>query len=108
MWLGRDIAGYAVNRALGVRDNLSTPIQSMLENIIEPAANAAHAGASAMGWLDDGYELPERWTESAVTAGGMFAGIPRQTLAPIFNFIDFLQGEGDLTWRDLLSRRSKN
>lgn len=96
----RDAAGFLIDRSMGVRSAMDIPLQSAITTYLEPMGDFIHS-------LSPDYDLPDNWWENATEAVFQSAGVPQQFRVLVFNFIDWMSDRGELTWRDLLSRRTK-
>jgi hypothetical protein len=93
------LAGYGIERAFGGRGDTRIPLQSAAESIINPIADGVK-----IAFTDK--ELDRRYFEEAARAGAIIAPYPQQINTWVFNFIDWMHDEGELSWRDILTRRT--
>jgi hypothetical protein len=96
----RDVAGYMIDKSMGLHASLNTPLESAITTYVDPLAELVHSASPD-------YQLPDRWWEHATSAGLQAAGVPQQVGMMAFNFIDWMRDRGELTWRDMLLRRQK-
>lgn len=102
VWLGRDIAGGLVNWATGQRGNIRlSPVEQAAETIFKPIGKGIYFAFSDPGKFD------QRYFEESTRALSLILGTPQSLNNLAFNFIDWVNNEGEATWRDALSRRSK-
>lgn len=104
VWIGKDIASYVVDKATG-SPNASykfSPLESAIQNTMAPFADAAHIAFSHNRHFD------QKFSEEVARSASTFLGYPQAANSLVFNFMDFLNNNGELTWRDLLQRRTKN
>lgn len=99
--VAREVAGYAINRSLGNYSNLQLPALSAFESLVKPLADMASAAISPDKELDMNY------FEEAARAASIVTGYPQQVNTWVFNFIDWLNDEGEANWRDILTRKVK-
>lgn len=102
VWLLRDIAGYGIDRATGRKSNIQLPLQQSIETLIKPIPDALGI------MLSEDKEADKNFAESVARSSSILFAYPQTVNNLAFNFIDWLNDEGDLTWRDLISRRTKN
>jgi hypothetical protein len=101
IWVLNNFAGYGVDRALGRRyADTKIPLQGAAESIINPLADGAR-----IAFTDK--ELDLKYFEEIARAGAIIGGYPQQINNLVFNFMDWLSGEGEITWRDIVARRTK-
>lgn len=99
----RDIVGFAIENSAG-SPNASfkfSPLESAAQSVVEPFSRGASIGFSDHG------EYNQRYAEGAARAAAILVGYPQSINTMAFNFLDWSQGEGDFTWRDILTRRTK-
>ena len=102
VWLVRDVAGYGVERALGEKNRSYkfSPLESAIESILKPVADGIAIAATDK-------KLDQPYAEDAARGASVILGYPQQVNSLTFNFIDWLQNNGELTWRDALTRKTK-
>lgn len=96
----RELAQYGMEKSLGSSADLKLPFQQSFETLTDPIFN----------WAKEQYtgkESPHFWEDTAKTAA-IVGKYPQYLNTVAFNFIDYLNGQGDLSWRDLFTRRTKN
>lgn len=102
IWIARDIAGYTIDKAVGQRaDYRMTPLESSIQSIFSPIGHAANIAFSG------NKEYDEKFGEEAARSAALLLGYPQKLNDMAFNFMDWVQGNGEATWRDLLTRRTK-
>jgi hypothetical protein len=103
IWIVRDMAGYGIDQALGAKSSSyrMTPLESSIESILKPFGMAANIAFS------EGKEYDEKLAEASARSAALMLGYPQKLNDMSFNFIDWMQNEGEATWRDLLTRRTK-
>lgn len=102
VWVVRDIAGFTIDKAIGRQASYRfSPLEQSVESILTTAGKGAK-----IAFTDD--ELDMKYLEEAARSGSYMTGIPLQINNMVFNFIDWIEGNGDLTWRDALTRRTRN
>lgn len=100
LWIGRDIGQAAMNMATGeYGDYQLSPIESQLNSTLRliPATHRLYTGDIE----------PTEYAERASRALAPFTGIPSQVNAWAFNFLDWINGNGEATWKDFMTRRQK-
>jgi hypothetical protein len=100
LWLGRDIASYAINRGVGEYASIKPPLASAAENMLKPIPD----GLKIM-FTDKDIDI--KYFEGLAKAGAILTPYPQQINSIVFNFIDWLNNEGEASWKDLMSRRIK-
>ena len=100
--MGRNIAGTAIPLLVGERGHgyQLSPLETAAESVITAAA---HGGQIMLG----NKELDQKYAEEALRALSIPFGAPQQLSTWVFNFIDFLNKEGETNWRDMLTRRTQ-
>ena len=94
----RDVGSYLLNKALGVYSSFrATPIESSIESIGNVVTKGRKLIEETGDWIDFG--------EAASKTGAFVSGIPQQTVTWVFNFLDWMENNGEADWRDLFSRR---
>lgn len=102
LWLGRDIAGLAIDKATGSTGSFRlSPVESAVEAVVSPPAKAVYFA------FTDHKKFDQRFTEESARALALMAGSPQTLNSMAFNFIDWTNNQGQATWRDALSRRHK-
>lgn len=79
----------------------ATPLEGAAENLLMPAADLFHAAFS------DEHDLSGKFPEHAISAVSFASGVPKSVNDAALNFMDWMGNNGELTWRDFLSRRAK-
>lgn len=105
--MGRNIAGAAIPLLLGERNkgyHLS-PLEDAAENVITAAGEGGNIGLSKLGLVDE--KDHPRFAEDSARAMSVIVGMPQQVATWTFNFVDWLNKEGEANWRDLLTRRTQ-
>lgn len=97
----RDMQSYAIRQALGEKsgDLHFTPLEEAAQNIIQPTIQ----GLRAL----NGERLPNKFGEKSANALSLVAGVPKEMNDIVFNFLDWQHGNGELTWRDTMTRLAK-
>lgn len=98
----RDVTPFLVKRSLGEPGShiTTSPLESTLETLLKPPTDLVH---SVLGHKP----LPDKFGEESVNAISLLTGVPKQVNDITFNFIDWQKNQGELTWRDFISRRTK-
>jgi len=96
----RELAQYGLGKVMGQPSDIQLPFQEAVKTVVNPLADMAQAA------LTDKSLSPRFWENTAKEAA-IGAAYPQYLNTLAFNFLDYLNGQGDLTWRDLLSRRTK-
>jgi len=102
LWLVRDVSGPAIDTLFGRRGEIKIPLQSAAEDIVYPLMKGVRLA------LEDRQFDAKAFAESASRGAAIVFGYPQQLNTWVFNFIDWLTDEGEPTWRDFISRRTKN
>lgn len=102
MWLGRDAGAFLVNAATGQRGGVRfSPIETALETVLKPPGKAVYFA------FTDPKKFDARYFEESARAASVLLGTPQTLNTMAFNFIDIVDKNGEATWRDALSRRTK-
>lgn len=102
IWLLRDIAAYTISQAQGHgRDLHMSPTEDALQTVLKPLGHAFQRAT------DDGKEFDQAFMEEAAKGASTLLSTPHTLDAMVFNYLDYLDGQGELTWRDLVGRRTK-
>lgn len=98
----RDIAQAALYKIAGQPSGgFTVPFQDAVQTMTNPIAEMGNAA------IADKDMSPRFWEDTARLAA-VVAKYPQIINTWAFNFIDYLNEDGDLTWRDLVSRRTKS
>lgn len=103
LWIGRDIASPIIDRAFGEKqgsDYQLSPVETAVNTMIKPIGESAQI-AFGHGHAD------QKFGEDLAKSASQIIGYPNQLNKMTFNFLDWAHNNGELTWKDLLSRRSK-
>ena len=96
----REPAEWAVGKLLHNRPEMKLPFQDAVESLGSPFLDLADTELHG-----------KKFTEAVAEdmARGLAIGLkyPQTVNTLAFNFIDYLNGKGDLGWRDLLTRKTK-
>lgn len=96
----RDITPYFVHQALGEHSSVRfTPMEEAAETLLKPYAE--------LGQVVSKGQLPEKFPEHLTNSLSLMGGVPKQFNDMVFNFIDWQNGNGELTWKDAFSRKTK-
>lgn len=98
----RDIVPPIIQKTLGERggDFKISPIEQSFQNIYSPAADGARLAFT--------HKAPdEKYAEEVARGMSQAFGYPQQINTWAFNFMDFVQGNGEASMKDFLSRRHK-
>lgn len=97
----RDFVPYLVKKSLGeqTRDIQTTPLEGAAETILNAAGGAIHGVGSG--------QFSKNFTEDTTNAISLLVGVPKQVDDVVFNFLDWQAHNGELTWRDFISHRTK-
>ena len=103
VWIARDIAGYAIEKATGKYDARYriSPLESAVETVFDPLARGVNIAFS------NEKEYDTRFAESLARSAAFMTGFPIAINNLVFNFIDWIGDNGEWTWRDGLTRRTK-
>lgn len=99
----RDIVPLVIHEALGEHGSSLrlSPVESAWENIFKPAADTTNI------MFGNGKHLDEKYAEEVARGMSQVAGYPQQLNTWAFNFWDYVQGNGEASMKDFLSRRRK-
>lgn len=97
----RDFVPFLVKKSLGeqTRDIQTTPLEGAAETILNAAGGAVHGIGSG--------QFGKSFTEDTTNAISLLVGVPKQVDDVVFNFLDWQAHNGELTWRDFISHRTK-
>lgn len=94
----RDIGQYLIDKAFGMYSTFRiSPIESTVESMGKVVDKARKIIQGDGEWLD----LAEGLSEAA----GFYTGLPQQVDTWVFNFLDWIEDNGEASWRDLFTRR---
>lgn len=99
--IARDLAPWMINKAMGEpgRDLQFSPLESAAETLLTPLAEAAQTVT--------GKKTPDKLLEHSVNAISLATGVPKQANDIIFNMLDWTKTNGEVAWRDAVSRKTK-
>jgi hypothetical protein len=98
----RDIAQGVLTKMVGQPSGgLTLPFQSAVETMTNPIADMAQSQ------INDKKLTPRFWENTGRVSAILFK-YPQILNTWAFNFIDYLNDDGELTWKDLMSRRTKS
>lgn len=99
----RDIVPPIVHKAFGEHgsDYKMSPVEQAWQNIYTPAADGAHIAFT-------GKHVDEHYAEEVARGMSQIAGYPQQLNTWAFNLLDYVQGNGEASMKDFLSRRRKH
>lgn len=102
VWGVRDIAAFGVERALGNKTQKYrlSPLESTVETLLGTAGDTVNIAFSDR-------QVDDRYIENLARSSAIVLGYPQQANTLVFNLLDWAEGEGELTWRDALSRKTK-
>lgn len=92
VWVARDLGGYVIESKIAKQPNASynlSPIEQGFMKLVKPLTSNEIK-------LDD-----------VIDSAGILTATPAQITNWAHNYIDWLNNNGDFTWRDLISRRTK-
>ncbi len=103
VWIARDIAPPVIERALGQKhaNYQMSPLASAADTILTSTGEAGHLA------FTKGAHADKRFAEDAAKSAAYLVGYPQTLNTLTFNFLDWQQHNGEATWRDLVSRRTK-
>lgn len=98
----RDLNSFAINEIAGEPDSgfQATPLEGAARTLLQPFLEEGHH-------LFSGKPLNKKFPEHAVNAVSFSLGVPKEFNDITFNYIDWINHHGELTWRDAISRRTK-
>jgi hypothetical protein len=93
----RDISPYMLRKSMGehVSGLYFTPLETAAMTVIDPAMELFSSNKG------------EKFPEHMANAASLMVGVPKEINDLTFNFIDWTRNNGELTWRDFISRRTK-
>jgi hypothetical protein len=94
------VAKWGIEQSVGLKSDLTIPVVESIKTMTLPMWEWARERY-------DGKEAPHFWEDTANSAA-MILRYPKYINTLAFNFIDHLNGQGDLSWRDLMTRRTKS
>ena len=94
----RDIGQYLIDKAFGMYSTFRiSPIESTVESMGKVVDKARKIIQGNGEWLD--------FAEGLSEAAGFYKGVPQQVNTWVFNFLDWIEDNGEASWRDLFTRR---
>lgn len=99
----RDIAQPAIHTALGEHggDMKISPVEQAYQNLYKPVAD----GINIM--FNHNKHVDEKYAEEVARGMSQAAGYPQQLNTWAFNFLDYVNSNGEASMKDFLSRRHK-
>jgi hypothetical protein len=98
----RDIAQAALFKMVGLPSGgFTVPFQDAVQTMVNPLAEMGSAAINDK-------EMSHRFWEDSARVAAITLKYPQILNTWAFNFIDYLNDDGDLTWKDLMSRRTKS
>jgi hypothetical protein len=106
--VARNIAPALVSAAMGQRQETYhlSPMESSVENMLHVIGHGVNLAGQGAG-VTEGKGIEQKFTEDAAQAAAVVIGAPQQLNTWTFNYIDWLNDEGEPNWRDLVTRRKK-
>jgi hypothetical protein len=98
--VARELADYSVSKLLHQRSEPILPFQDAVKSLADPFIDLADTELQ-------GKQFHEAMLEDFARGTAVGLRYPQTLNTMAFNFIDYLNGNGELTWRDLLTRRTK-
>lgn len=99
---------------MGIAKSVGLPAMSMepavarsFEEAMKPVGELGSKGLSLLGITDE-RDISDHFTEDVARTISSMTGVPQSADDIAFAFLDSLNGGGELTWRDLVSRRTKH
>lgn len=85
-----------------------SPLESSVTTVMKPFATALGVTANKLG-IHNNAKFDKQFTEDFVKSASIMAGTPQQANTILFNYLDWLSHKngGELTYKDLLTRRTK-
>lgn len=96
IWIARDFAPVIVKGVMGVHGRhefKASPMEDAAQTVLDAATDSAKGDPRA--------------PELTAKAASYLLGYPQEVNALVYNYLDWLKGNGELTWRDILTHRSK-
>lgn len=102
VWMVRDIAAPVIEKALGQKNAnyQMSPLASAADTILTTAGQGANLAFTHN-------HANERFAENSAKSAAYLLGYPQTLNTYAFNFLDWTQNNGEATWRDLITRRTK-
>lgn len=100
---GRNVGDFIGAKIAGERARHIdiSPVESAFNDLME----GAWAGVEPI--FNPNKEYDKHHAEKIARAASIATSTPQSIVNPMFNFLDFMQGEGEMTWRDMIARRKK-
>lgn len=99
---------------MGIAKSVGLPAMSMepavarsFEEAMKPVGELGSKGLSLLGITDE-RDISDHFTEDVARTISSMTGVPQSADDIAFAFLDSMNGGGELTWRDLVSRRTKH
>lgn len=104
IWIGRDLAEFLAQKVSGEGHGSSvhmTPVEDALSSVIAPFGDAANIA------FNSGKHFDRHFAEEVTRGTAVAFKYPQQINSMAWNFVDFMNNQGALTWRDIMNRRTK-
>lgn len=101
----RDISAFFIHQALGERgeDHYKiSPLESAVESVVMPAGKAVNLAFTSNKHAD------EKFAEQTARGLSTALGVPQQLDTWAFNLLDYSRTDGQGSYKDFLSRRTKH
>lgn len=98
----RDVVRYGLKKVSGehTSDLQLLPQEMAIQRLFTPLADVGMAVKTG--------QMNEKLPEHVANSLSFVAGVPKEMNDVVFNLLDFTKGQGELTYRDALSRRTKH
>lgn len=105
----RDVAQSLIHTTLGMHgsDYKMSPIEMAYDNILKPAAHDVQSifGQHGLGLTESNRDFNEKLVEENARGAAQLMGYPQQLNTWTFNFLDYLQNNGEVSMKSFLSRQ---
>jgi len=99
--IAREVGGYAINKAIGSYARIGLPALSTLETVSKTAGNFGKM------MFDEDFEMNQRFVEDLAATTSIMFGYSKQFNIAAFNLLDVINDEGELSIKDLFTRKIK-
>lgn len=105
----RDIAQSLIHTTLGMQgsDYKMSPLEMAYDNILKPVAHDTQSifGQHGLGLTESTRDFNEKLAEENARGMAQVMGFPQQLNTWTFNFLDYLQSNGEVSMKSFLSRQ---
>lgn len=106
LWGIRDLSGFVINQALNMPNYSGvqvTPLESAAESVLKTVGHTVR-----LPWDYDNPKEMKKYADEASRSAAQILGYPQTLNDVAYNYLDYVHGNGQVTWKDAISRRTKH